>query len=108
MKASPLHIEVDLSDIKWYMDEAVLELIKEIHNRYNKQSQSTKSIRKTAIILNDADRLSEGCQVHIRKYLESSAGHYQVIFCCYDVCRLQSLMPLCVIVQLLPPSDREV
>lgn len=61
-----------------------------------------------AIILYEADKLSTDALLYIRWLLERYKGSKKVFFCCNDVSKLQPIKSLCRVVNLLPPSDKEV
>lgn len=148
VKVSSQHVEVNLSDLKGYEKQVIVELIKETHSNHNKRIISNNPINpksrlddcrgiylflflwyiqlKTkiptgfswknkkndyifaAIILYEADMLSTDALLYIKWVLERYKGFSKFFFCCNDVSRLQPIRSLCTVVQLLPPSKREV
>lgn len=61
-----------------------------------------------AIILYEADKLSTDALLYIRWLLERYKGCKKVFFCCNDISKLQPIKSLCRVVNLLPPSNKEV
>lgn len=136
MKESPQHVEVNLSELKGYEQQVIVELIKETNTRLaNKALQCNhdncrgtsfsllpntnfptprKRLNQVgifcfaAIILYQADKLSSDALLYIRWILERYRGCNKVFFCCNDISKLQPIKSLCTIVQLLPPSYQEV
>uniref|UniRef100_A0A3N7FZE9 AAA+ ATPase domain-containing protein n=2 Tax=Populus trichocarpa TaxID=3694 RepID=A0A3N7FZE9_POPTR len=115
VKVSSQHVEVNLSDLKGYEKQVIVELIKETHNNHNKRIISNNPINPKsrlddcrAIILYEADMLSTDALLYIKWVLERYKGFSKFFFCCNDVSRLQPIRSLCTVVQLLPPSKREV
>ncbi|CAK7356119.1 unnamed protein product [Dovyalis caffra] len=98
MKVSSQLIQIDLSELRWHdATDVILELL-----------QETYINGKAGIIVNEAERLSNDAQLRIKSFLETNKGPYKVIFCCYDISRLQHLNSLCMVIQLLPPSNEQI
>ncbi|EOY23966.1 ATPase family associated with various cellular activities (AAA) [Theobroma cacao] len=111
VQASAKHIEVDLSesDIRGYATEVALLIIKETHNALTKQPPLQHNLENAkAIVFHQAEKLSKNAQPQIRRFLENSKGQYKVIFCCSDICKLQILTPLCRVIHLPPPPNKEI
>ncbi|KAA8520346.1 hypothetical protein F0562_014602 [Nyssa sinensis] len=104
VKESLQHIEINISDLKGYEKHVIVELIKEANSRsYNKAWKCSR-----AIILYEADKLSTDALSYIRWMLERFRGCHKVFFCCNEVSRLQPIKSLCTVVELLPPSSKEI
>nr|TKS02083.1 hypothetical protein D5086_0000166760 [Populus alba] len=115
VQVSSQHVELNLSDLKGYEKQVIVELIKETHNNHNKRIISNNPINPKsrlddcrAIILYEADMLSTDALLYIKWVLERYKGFSKFFFCCNDVSRLQPIRSLCTVVQLFPPSKREV
>ncbi|KAJ0053354.1 hypothetical protein Pint_03453 [Pistacia integerrima] len=121
---SSQHIEVNLDDLKGYEADVVIELFQEIQaglvpqerlqgDQANYGGNSTMGSNQIphvcrAITLIKAEKLPKDSQLHIQSFLETFKGHCKVIFCCHDVSQLQQLSSVCKIIQLLPPSEKEI
>ncbi|KAJ4847837.1 hypothetical protein Tsubulata_011795, partial [Turnera subulata] len=109
VKVSSKHIEISLCELKWDVTDVVMELIKETHqDEYAKRRAKISRVYGAAIIVHEADSLSKDGQRQIGSLLETIEGNCKVIFCCFDISRLQHLKSLCMVTQLLPPSDKEI
>ncbi|XP_057497798.1 uncharacterized protein LOC130782494 [Actinidia eriantha] len=108
VKTSLQHVEVNLSEVKGYEKHVIVELIQETINRLGKKTLHCNKDNCQVIILNKADKLSADVLVYIKWQLERHRGCNKVFFCCIDASKLQPIIPLCTIVQLLPPSNEEI
>ncbi|KAF3447594.1 hypothetical protein FNV43_RR12781 [Rhamnella rubrinervis] len=108
VKESPLHVEVNLSELKGYEKHVILELIKENPNWMSDKYLPCSLDNCRAIILYEADKLSTDAILYIKWLLERYKGCNKVFFCCSDVSKLQAIKTLCTVVHLLPPSSNEI
>ncbi|KAM7508924.1 hypothetical protein LguiA_019377 [Lonicera macranthoides] len=108
VKESPQHVEVNLSELKGYEKQVIVELIKETNTRLINKALQCSHDNCRAIILYQADKLSSDALLYIRWILERYRGCNKVFFCCNDISKLQPIKSLCTIVQLLPPSNQEI
>ncbi|KAK9273544.1 hypothetical protein L1049_018354 [Liquidambar formosana] len=109
VKESSQHVEVNLSTVlKGYEKHVIVELIKERHNKISNTALQSSGYNCRAIILYGADKLSTDALLYIRWLLERYKGYNKVFFCCSDVSKLQPIKTLCTIVQLFPPSNKEI
>ncbi|KAK1414216.1 hypothetical protein QVD17_29958 [Tagetes erecta] len=97
VKESSQHIEVNLSELKGYEKHVIVELINLII-----------SSSAAAVILHEADSLSTDAWVDIRCVIAHYRGRLNVFFCCQDASKLQHLMNICKLIQILPPSNKEI
>ncbi|GLT73975.1 hypothetical protein SLA2020_458000 [Shorea laevis] len=87
----------------------VMMLIEEVETGLVKeQSLLQHQVNVKAIIFHKAENISKHTQLHIRSFLKNCGGHYVVIFCCYDIRKLQNLCPLGRVIELHPPPDAEI
>ncbi|KAJ4825842.1 hypothetical protein Tsubulata_023352, partial [Turnera subulata] len=108
VKVSSQHVEVNLSDMKGYEKQVIVDLIKETHNERSNNVFQSKLENCQAIILYEADKLSTDALLYIKWLLERYKGFSKFFFCCGDVSKLQPIRTLCTVVQLFPPSKIEV
>ncbi|KAF8380707.1 hypothetical protein HHK36_028197 [Tetracentron sinense] len=109
VKESSQHVEVNLSELRGYEKHVIVALIKQTNSIVlNKAMQSCNHTNCRAIILYEADKLSTDAQLYIRWLLERYRGCNKVFFCCSDASKLQPIKSLCTIIQLLPPSNKEI
>ncbi|XP_031248868.1 replication factor C subunit 3-like [Pistacia vera] len=122
---SSQHIEVNLDDLKGYEADVVIQLFQEIEAGLVPQERLLQGDQANyggnsimgsnqiphvcrAITLCTAEKLPKDSQLHIQSLLETFKGHCKVIFCCHDVSQLHKLSSVCKIIQLLPPSEKEI
>ncbi|XP_026377679.1 replication factor C subunit 3-like [Papaver somniferum] len=62
-----------------------------------------------AIIIHEADKLSRDAQLYIKWLMErNNQGCTKVFFCCSETSRLQHLRSISTVIQLFPPSNKEI
>ncbi|XP_040998713.1 uncharacterized protein LOC121244619 isoform X1 [Juglans microcarpa x Juglans regia] len=108
VKQSPQHIEVNLSELKGYEKHVVVELIKETQNMISNKGLLCDSDNCRAIILYEAEKLSTDALLYIKWLLERYKGCNKVFFCCSDLSKLEPIKTICTVVQLVPPSRKEI
>ncbi|PIA58574.1 hypothetical protein AQUCO_00500480v1 [Aquilegia coerulea] len=91
-----------------YEKHVVIELIKEKYKMGSDQAMQCDSSICHVTILHEADRLSTDTQLYIRWLMERNKGCNKIFFCCHDASKLQTIKSLCKVVQLLPPSTKEI
>ncbi|EOY25329.1 ATPase family associated with various cellular activities, putative isoform 1 [Theobroma cacao] len=110
VKESSQHVEVNLSDLKGYEKDVIVELMKETQTKTSKSNKAMSSYSDNCrvIILCEADKLSTDALLYIKWLLERYEGDNKVFFCCSDVSRLQPIRSICKLIRLLPPSKEEI
>ncbi|XP_022717692.1 replication factor C subunit 3-like [Durio zibethinus] len=111
VQASAKHIEINLSEPekREYATEVALLVIKETQNALTKKpSMQHNLVNAKAIVFYQAEKISKNAQPQILKFLENSEGQYKVIFCCSEICKLQILKPVCRVIHLAPPPNKEI
>ncbi|XP_034709847.1 uncharacterized protein LOC117932681 [Vitis riparia] len=114
VKVSCHHIEVNLSDLKGYEKQVIVQLIHETgNNRANKAVRVNQEVQcnqdnRYAIVLYEAEKLSTEAVLYFKWLLDKYEGHNMVFFSCSDTSKLQPIKSLCTMIQLLPPSDEEI
>ncbi|KAL7591275.1 hypothetical protein Lser_V15G31849 [Lactuca serriola] len=108
VKESSQHVEINLSELKGFEKHVIVELIKETNNLTNKTGLRCSNDNCRAIILHEADKLSTDALLYIRWVIERYRGCHKIFFCCQDASKLQPLKNICKLVQLLPPSNKEI
>ncbi|KAG9131135.1 hypothetical protein Leryth_023858 [Lithospermum erythrorhizon] len=104
VKISKNHVEVNLSELRGYEKDVIVQLINEKVN--NGLPESYDNCR--VIILYGADKLSSDAMVYIKWLLERYKGQNKIFFCCSDASKLEPVKPICKVVQLLRPSIKEI
>ncbi|KAF6140961.1 hypothetical protein GIB67_030172 [Kingdonia uniflora] len=117
---SSVHVEINLSELCGYEKHVIVELIKETHNMALDQTMECdhsnchgnfqvpyRSVY-FAIVLYEADKLSTDAQLYLRWLLERSKSCNKIFFCCSDISKLHPIKSLCTVIQLLPPSNKEI
>ncbi|KAK9095504.1 hypothetical protein Scep_026973 [Stephania cephalantha] len=105
---SSKHIEINLSELNGYEKHVIVELIKETHNIISNETMNCDHTNCHAVILHEADKLSTDAQLYIRWLMEKNESCNRIFFCCTDATKLQHIRPLCTVIQLLPPSNKEI
>ncbi|XVF51997.1 hypothetical protein PTKIN_Ptkin04bG0229800 [Pterospermum kingtungense] len=108
---SAKHIEVDLSESGkgGYATEVALLLIKKTHHALTKNPPLQHNlVNPKAIVFYQAEKIDKNGQSKIRSFLENSEGHYKVILCSSHIFKLQILKPLCRVIYLPLPSNKEI
>ncbi|XP_071686194.1 replication factor C subunit 3-like [Rutidosis leptorrhynchoides] len=107
VKESSQHVEINLSELKGFEKHVIVELIKET-NKLTHNTERCSNDNCRAIILYEADKLSTDALLYIRWVIERYRGCHKIFFCCQDALKLQPLKNICKLVQLLPPSNKEI
>ncbi|KAF5202369.1 Replication factor c subunit [Thalictrum thalictroides] len=108
VQTSSQHVELNTSELGGYEKHVVIELIKEKYMIGLDQVMECDHSNCHAIILHEADRLSTDTQLYIRWLMDRNKGCNKIFFCCHDASKLQTIKSLCKVVQLLPPSTKEI
>ncbi|KAK1364678.1 Replication factor C subunit 3/5 [Heracleum sosnowskyi] len=108
VKQSSQHVEVNLSELGGYEKHVIVELMQEKSTKLPTNILPCTIANCRAIILYEADKLSADALLYIRWLLERYRGCNKVFFCCNDVSKLHAIKPLCRVVKLLPPSNKEI
>ncbi|KAG9454461.1 hypothetical protein H6P81_007365 [Aristolochia fimbriata] len=107
MKVSALHVEINLSELRGYERQVIVDLVKQnADNSTDDQCDPSSNCR--IIVLHDSDKLSTDAQHYIRWVMERYQSCNKIIFCCSDVTKLHPVRSLCEYIQLLPPSNNEI
>ncbi|KAH7687384.1 replication factor C subunit 3/5 protein [Dioscorea alata] len=108
VRQSSQHIEVNLSESRGYEQDVIMTLINEFHIPSEQAVQCDQTNCK-AIVLHEADKISNDAQHYVRWLMDKYKGCNKLFFCCSDASKLQPpIKHLCKIINLKPPSDKEI
>ncbi|KAM0935438.1 putative DNA polymerase III, clamp loader complex, gamma/delta/delta subunit [Dioscorea sansibarensis] len=107
IRQSSQHIEVDLSESRGYEQHVIMTLINEFHIPSEQPVQCDQTNCK-AIVLHEADKISNDTQHYVRWLMDKYKGCSKLFFCCSDASKLLPIKHLCKIINLKPPSDKEI
>ncbi|XP_039121142.1 LOW QUALITY PROTEIN: replication factor C subunit 3-like [Dioscorea cayenensis subsp. rotundata] len=108
VRRSSQHIEVNLSESRGYEQHVIMTLINEFHIPSEQAVQCDQTNCK-AIVLHEADKISNDAQHYVRWLMDKYKGCNKLFFCCSDASKLQPpIKHLCKIINLKPPSDKEI
>ncbi|XP_020094282.1 replication factor C subunit 3-like isoform X2 [Ananas comosus] len=107
MRISDHHVEVNLSELQGYEKYVINALMNETLALSAKVGSCDHSDCR-AVVLHEADKLSNDAQHYIRWLMEKYKGCNRIFFCCSDALKLQVVKHLCTTVKLLPPSVDEI
>ncbi|XP_068649583.1 uncharacterized protein [Aristolochia californica] len=105
MKVSAHHVEINLSELRGYERQVIVDLVKQTYS-FAEKCDLASNVR--AIVLHESDKLSTDAQYYIRWVMERYKCCNKIIFSCSDVSKLQPVRSLCEHIQLLPPSNSEI
>ncbi|KAJ0970807.1 hypothetical protein J5N97_018766 [Dioscorea zingiberensis] len=108
VRKSSQHIEVNLSESRGYEKHVIMTLINEFHIPSDQPVPCDQSNCR-AIVLHEADKISNDAQHYVRWLMDKyNKGCNKLFFCCSDASKLQPIKHLCKIINLKPPSDKEI
>ncbi|KAI3949589.1 hypothetical protein MKW92_000954 [Papaver armeniacum] len=112
VKLSSKHVEINLSQLHGYEKHVIAAIVRETQSMRitkNKVRPKCDPTNCYAIIIHEADKLSRDSQLYIRWLLErNNQVCTKVFFCCSETSKLQHLRSISTVIQLFPPSNKEV
>ncbi|KAI3873479.1 hypothetical protein MKW98_008131 [Papaver atlanticum] len=112
VKLSSKHVEINLSQLHGYEKHVIAAIIRETQSMRitkNKVRPKCDPTNCYAIIIHEADKLSRDSQLYIRWLLErNNQVCTKVFFCCSETSKLQHLRSISTVIQLFPPSNKEI
>ncbi|OVA02925.1 hypothetical protein BVC80_9095g128 [Macleaya cordata] len=108
VKVSSHHVELNLSELGGYEKHVIVALIKETETMMKNQARQCDHTNCYAIIIHEADKLSRDAQHYIRWLMERNKSCNKIFFCCTEISKLQHIRSICTVIQLLPPSNKEI
>jgi replication factor C subunit 3/5 len=105
--SSNYHIEITPSDLGSYDRVVIQDLIKELAQTRQLDSQAKHKFK--IVVFNEADTLSRGAQAALRRTMEKYMNNMRVILCCNVTSKLISpIRSRCLMLRIPSPSITEV
>ncbi|RKO87462.1 putative subunit of DNA replication factor C (RF-C) [Blyttiomyces helicus] len=105
--SSNYHLEMTPSDVGIYDRVVIQDLIKEIAQTQQVDSNAKRAFK--VVVFNEADSLSRDAQAALRRTMEKYMGNLRVILCCESSSKIISpIRSRCLLVRVASPSMEEV
>ncbi|KAJ2998787.1 Replication factor C (RF-C) subunit [Globomyces sp. JEL0801] len=105
--SSNYHIEITPSDLGIYDQVVIQDLIKELAQ--TRQIDSNSKHKFKIVVFNEADSLSRNAQSALRRTMEKYMGNMRVILCCNMISKiLGPIRSRCLLVRIPAPAEDEL
>ncbi|KAI8897735.1 P-loop containing nucleoside triphosphate hydrolase protein [Globomyces pollinis-pini] len=105
--SSNYHIEITPSDLGIYDQVVIQDLIKELAQ--TRQIDSNSKHKFKIVVFNEADSLSRNAQSALRRTMEKYMGNMRVILCCNMISKiLGPIRSRCLLVRIPAPAEDEM